>query len=132
MFKLAVLKVVIHKKHNMFLPNPAIETMAGDGSVQTEQGILHHRVWVSRFLSHDIWGKEVDTAVIFYRKGEIFSRGNLEYVGGQSDGYLVFAGFDRITIYSSEPDMIDARNPHFLSAAAFEEGDEVVFVCRDK
>lgn len=130
MFKLAVSKVVVHEGRKMFLSNPPIESVVGNlYSVQTENGILHPAIYVSMFSSFDIHGREVDTVVIVYRKGEIFCQGCLCYIGGQSDGYLVLSGF---TAHVNGTKPIEVHSPHILGAHAFEEGDEIIFVCRDK
>lgn len=127
MFRLATLKVVMHEGSKMFQINPVIETF---DSVQTEKGTFHHKVWVNRFSSYNNLGREVDAFVIVYRKGEIFCSGFLCYLGGQSDGYLTLGGFNVPILYCAKP--IEVCDSHTFNADAFEEGDEVVIVRRDK
>lgn len=121
---LVVLNVVTHENRLMFLreedtvPEYQLKSRI---YIKTEAGYLAHRLPVGEFGSRNpLNQREVDTACLLYRNGELLAESRLEYIFGQSYGYHVMVDFK-----GTKPNTGHATS---LQAELFEPGDVIVFI----
>ncbi len=124
--KLLSVSVILHEGRLMFLrekdtvPKHQLKSLVTN-YLETDEGYLTRELYVSEFGSmNPTTLREVDSACVLYRNGELSSQSRVDYFSGQSDGYHVMVAFKE-----TKPDTGHATS---IRAEVFEEGDIIAFL----